>query len=130
MTLAREMQGEKTGGEAAPVGSSWIFGTCDLCGESGGKDILALPHADAPAGLAFIRQCRGCGLRRLWPRPGDDIISRYYASDYGAYVGRRRSPLKQGLWDLLRDGASGAPGRAAIFAPLAACHAEAGGPGL
>ena len=91
--------------------SGWVFPECDLCGEVEGADILKLQHPDAPGGAAFIRECKCCGLKRLWPRPGEDIIQRYYSSNYGAYMGRKRSPLKQVLWDLLRDGASGAPGR-------------------
>ena len=91
--------------------SGWIFPACDLCGTTAGTDILRLPHADAPGGGAFIRACRGCGLKRLWPRPGPDIIQRYYAADYEAYLGRRRSRLKQALWDRWRDGASKSPPR-------------------
>ena len=91
--------------------SGWVFPACDLCGGTAGTDILRLPHADAPGGAAFIRECRGCGLKRLWPRPGPDIIQRYYAADYEAYLGRQRSRLKQALWDLWRDGASKTPQR-------------------
>ncbi len=98
--------------------SGWVFPECDLCGEVEGADILKLQHADAPEGAAFIRECKCCGLKRLWPRPGEDIIQRYYGSNYGAYLGRKRSPLKQVLWDLLRDGASGAPVRGRTFRSL------------
>ncbi len=99
------------------IQSEWIFPDCDLCGQEAGDDLLKLVHAEAPGGCAVIRRCRGCGLKRLWPRPGDGILSRYYPSGYGAYIGRRRGPLKQALWDLLRDGASGAPGRGRVLAP-------------
>ena len=98
--------------------TEWIFPRCDLCGELEGEDILVLEHPDAPGGAASIRRCGRCGLRRLWPRPGDQVLQRYYSSDYGAYTGRRRSPAKQAVWDLLRDGASGAPGRGRALAPL------------
>lgn len=98
--------------------TEWIFPRCDLCGELEGEDILVLTHPDAPGWTASIRRCRRCGLRRLWPRPGDQVLQRYYSSDYGAYIGRRRSPAKQAVWDLLRDGASGAPGRGRALAPL------------
>lgn len=98
--------------------STWQFEVCDLCGETAGTDFLELPHPDAPGGSAFLRRCSGCGLRRLWPRPGPEIISRYYPSNAGAFVGRRRSKLKQALWNLLRDGASGAPGRGRALRPL------------
>jgi 2-polyprenyl-3-methyl-5-hydroxy-6-metoxy-1,4-benzoquinol methylase len=98
--------------------SGWIFPGCDLCGGIEGDDLLALKHRDAPAGVAFIRRCQECGLKRLWPRPGDEIIHRYYPSDYGAYIGRRRPRVKQALWDLLRDRASGAPGRGRTLKPL------------
>jgi SAM-dependent methyltransferase len=91
--------------------TGWVFPECDLCSEMAGTHVLRLPHPDAPGGETFIRECKGCGLKRLWPRPGPDIIQNYYGSDYGAYLGRQRSPLKQVLWDLWRDGASGAPGR-------------------
>jgi SAM-dependent methyltransferase len=91
--------------------SGWIYPRCDLCGGIEGDDFLTLKHRDAPGGVAFIRRCQECGLKRLWPRPGDETLSRYYPSYYGAYIGRRRTPFKQALWDLLRDGASGAPGR-------------------
>jgi len=77
-----------------------------------------LAHPDAPGGITFVRQCSGCGLRRLNPRPGREIIHLYYGSDYGAYVGRKRSALKQALWDFLRDGASGAPGPGRRLGPL------------
>lgn len=98
--------------------SGWEFSPCDLCGELEGEDSLALKHQDAPDGTAFIRVCRTCGLKRLWPRPGTNIIHNYYASDYGPYKGRRRSPAKQAIWNLLRDGASGAPGRGRGLRPL------------
>jgi SAM-dependent methyltransferase len=98
--------------------TGWVFPECDLCGEMAGNHILRLPHPDAPGGETFIRECKGCGLKRLWPRPGQDIIQCYYGSDYGAYLGRQRSGLKQGLWDLLRDGASGAPGRGKMLRML------------
>lgn len=89
----------------------WVFSPCALCGEKEGEDILRLPHPDAPAQTAFIRKCRGCGLRRLWPRPGREIISKYYSDDANAFVGRQRASLKQVFWDFLRDISSGAPGR-------------------
>ncbi len=91
--------------------TGWVFPECDLCGEREGPHILRLPHPEAPGGAAFIKECSGCGLKRLWPRPGEEIVQRYYDVLYGPDVGRQRSPLKQALWDLLRDGASGAPGR-------------------
>jgi hypothetical protein len=63
------------------LGSGWEISRCDLCGEVGGEDILTLGHQDAPGGVAFIRQCQGCGLKRLWPRPGKDAILQYYAQE-------------------------------------------------
>ena len=98
--------------------SGWIFGPCDLCGDHEGRDIFEFQHSDAPDQRAFVRQCSGCGLRRLWPRPGPDVIAGYYPSTVGAYSGRRRSGLKQAVWDLLRDGASGAPGRGRMLRPF------------
>lgn len=83
-----------------------------------GEDILVFKHRDVPEGSASIRRCGRCGLRRLWPRPGEQVLKRYYSSDYRAYIGRRRSPAQQAVWDFLRDGASGAPGRGRALAPL------------
>ncbi len=93
------------------TGTGWVFPECDLCGETEGRDILRLEHPEAPGGAAFVRECRGCGLKRLWPRPGQEIIRRYYGVRDGAFPGRQRSPWKQAFWDLWRDGAAGAPSR-------------------
>ena len=83
---------------------AWEPAPC-LCGLPGpGRPLFAVPHPEAPAGRTFVVQCH-CGLRRLDPRPTAATVSRYYAetSGYHAYLGRRRSPLKQALWDAVRD---------------------------
>jgi len=60
-------------------------------------------------------RCR-CGLRRLDPRPSQETVARYYAAepDFNAYGGRRRGPLKQRLWDALRDGAAAPAGQSVV----------------
>lgn len=97
---------QPTPGPTAPPAESWIPTCCARCGGRDGEVLLTIPHPDAPQGLSFIRQCAGCGLRRLDPRPGPDVIGQYYAeaSGYNAFAGRRRSPRAQRLWDRLRDG--------------------------
>ena len=107
--------------------SGWIFSNCCLCKETNGDDFLHLKHYDAPAGTSHLRKCCGCGLIRLWPRPGMNVITTYYPSDSGAYIGRRRSVLKQAVWDFIRDVGSGAPGRGrnlSSFRPLFKMLAE------
>lgn len=70
--------------------------------------MLQVPHPDAPQGVSCVVSCRGCGLRRLDPRPDASSIGDYYAAatDYNAFVGRRRSPRAQRIWNFLRDGFS------------------------
>jgi SAM-dependent methyltransferase len=83
---------------------AWEPASC-LCGLTGpGRPLFAVPHDDAPGGRTFVVQC-DCGLRRLDPRPTATTVARYYAeaSGYHAYTGRLRSPLKQALWNALRD---------------------------
>jgi SAM-dependent methyltransferase len=65
--------------------------------------VLAIAHADAPDGWSYIVQCRGCGLKRLSPRPSPGELAKYYGSGYNAFIGRTRSARKQRLWDALRD---------------------------
>jgi SAM-dependent methyltransferase len=101
------------------TGAGWVFPACDLCGETAGSHILRLHHPDAPGGATFIRECQGCGLKRLWPRPGQEILQRYYGVKGGACPGRQRSSRKQALWDLWRDGAAGAPRRGKALRLLA-----------
>lgn len=89
---------------------TWTQTSCALCNSTDGTSLLSIPHPDAPGGLSHLWQCRGCGLRRLNPRPDDASIGAYYgdaaASAYNAYGGRRRSHRKQVVWDFLRDGYS------------------------
>jgi SAM-dependent methyltransferase len=90
----------------------WEPAPC-LCGQAGpGRRLFAVPHHEAPDGQTFVVQC-DCGLRRLDPRPNAATVSRYYAaaSGYHAYAGRRRSPLKQALWEALRDSEAAPEGR-------------------
>lgn len=86
----------------------WSSAPCFLCGRPDGEAVLTIPHPDAPSGLSFVRQCAGCGLRRLDPRPDPDALGRYYAeaAGYNAFHGRTRSPRHQRIWDALRDGFS------------------------
>jgi SAM-dependent methyltransferase len=98
---------------------AWEPAPC-LCGLDGPERALfAVPHPEAPAGRTFVVQC-DCGLRRLDPRPTAAALSRIYAeaTGYHAYVGRRRSPLKQALWDALRD-SEAAPAVRSIWVRLA-----------
>ncbi|HWP67172.1 MAG TPA: class I SAM-dependent methyltransferase [Candidatus Limnocylindria bacterium] len=82
--------------------------------------VLPLAHPDAPAGAAAIVECASCGLRRLDPRPAADAAARYYAADHNAFVGRRRGPVRQRLWELLRDAAAGYARPGPLGRPLAA----------
>ena len=101
----------------------WVQTCCALCGTAAGNAVLDVPHADAPGGLSRIVACTACGLRRLDPRPGPSAIGAYYAaaSGYNAYLGRRRSPRAQRLWNSLRDGfaaPAGSTATARILRPL------------
>lgn len=84
----------------------WVSTSCALCDNAAFTPVLDVPHADAPGGRSQVVQCQGCGLRRLNPRPGPSSIGSYYAdaSGYNAYIGRKRSPRAQRVWDALRDG--------------------------
>lgn len=102
-----------TPAEVAPLPSfqptawtaGWIFPSCAQCGKSAGQSVLQVPHPDAPGGMSHVWKCAGCGLRRLQPRPGPDIIGHYYQQEtgYNAFEGRRRSARAQAVWDFLRD---------------------------
>lgn len=91
--------------------AQWREVACALCGTTGGRPILEVPHPDAPNGISRVVRCESCGLRRLNPRPDQSIIGRYYGDDYNAFAGRRRGVVKQAIWDFLRDVSSQAPGR-------------------
>jgi SAM-dependent methyltransferase len=112
---------------SSPTGSSrdrsdlWVFPVCAQCGERDGESLLAIPQPDAPGGVAHVWKCSKCGLRRLSPRPGPEIIGYYYAREtgYNAFDGRRRSPRVQAVWDFLRDTFS-APANASLPTRLAA----------
>jgi SAM-dependent methyltransferase len=55
------------------------------------------------------------------------VLSTLYGGDYYSFVGRTRAPLKQAIWDSLRDVASGAPGRGRRFSylrPVASAYAR------
>lgn len=102
---------------------AWVAGVCACCGAGQAKVVLEVPHPDAPDGMSAVVSCGGCGLRRLEPRPGPEVLGRYYAgaSGYNAYAGRRRGPGFQRLWDFLRDGAARPAGigmLAWLFSPL------------
>lgn len=88
--------------------SAWESVPCALCGTTAAAEVLMIPHAPAPAGHSAVVACRHCGLRRLEPRPGPELIGSYYAAaggdSYNAYVGRKRSARTQAVWNLLRDG--------------------------
>ena len=88
----------------------WESAPC-LCGQVAGTIVLEVPHPDAPNGIAWVRRCQNCGLRRLDPRPSLKTIGRYYPTSYNAFAGRNRGPNKQRAWDLIRDIGSKAPVR-------------------
>lgn len=91
---------------AAARTSDWTAATCAVCANTGGT--IAITVGDAATGQrSSVIECDECGLRRLDPRPSDAALSIFYADDYYSYVGRRRSPLKQYVWDRLRDEHSG-----------------------
>jgi len=108
-----------TSAPAAVPASGWQDAECALCGAGAPfETLLELPHADAPHGCAWLVRCRSCGLRRLTPRPGPDVLPGYYGGGYNAFIGRTRGALKQRGWDLLRDMYAGARGPMRIAAPL------------
>jgi SAM-dependent methyltransferase len=94
------------------AGRGWVTTTCALCGAHDARPLFRVPHADAPGGAAAVVRC-ACGLRRLDPRPAQATVAGYYAAERGfnAYAGRRRPPLKQALWNALRDGAAAPAGQ-------------------
>ena len=105
---------------------SWIPASCALCGARAATKLFAIPSEAAPGGETHVVRCMTCGLRRLDPRPDAEAINDFYGSDYYTLEGRTRSPLKQALWDRLRDlsGRDGAPGLggqvvSALAAPVA-----------
>jgi hypothetical protein len=96
------------------VSSGWVATHCAVCGAGGGTRILEVRRPEA---TSWVVRC-DCGLRRLDPRPSPETVGRYYGDDYNAYVGRRRGPWKQAIWDFLRDVTAGAPGRGRRFEAL------------
>ena len=108
-----------TSAPAAAAASGWHDADCALCGPGAPFDtLLDLPHDDAPGHHAWLVRCRRCGLRRLTPRPGPDVLPRYYGGAYNAFVGRTRGRLKQRGWDLLRDMYTVAQGPRRLAAPV------------
>jgi SAM-dependent methyltransferase len=91
--------------------SPWETVGCVLCGNPQAWDVLVVPHPDAPDGRSAVVECRGCGLRRLSPRPTPSAIGGYYGTTHNAFIGRTRGPRLQATWNWLRDVASGAPSR-------------------
>jgi SAM-dependent methyltransferase len=83
--------------------------SCALCAADATREVLVVPHPDAPGGRSALVECLGCGLRRLSPRPAPHAIGGYYGTTHNAFVGRRRGRRKQALWNWLRDVSSGAP---------------------
>lgn len=94
------------GSSSATTG--WESAPCAVCGGVQSRPVLVIPFPEAPGGASAVVECSGCGLRRLDPRPGAATIGGYYSAaaggGYNAYVGRKRSPRTQAIWDLLRDG--------------------------
>lgn len=110
---------------SAASNQAWETVRCALCGGCRTRNILRIPHPEAPGGQSALVECTDCGLRRLDPRPGPAVVGRYYeqagASSYNAYVGRRRSPRTQAIWNFLRDGYARPPGQslpARLASPL------------
>jgi SAM-dependent methyltransferase len=99
--------------------NGWVAAACCACEETETTRVLAIAHADAPNGWSYIVQCRGCGLRRLSPRPSPGGLAKYYGAEYNAFIGRRRSGRKQRLWDTLRDTYATAHGPARLVGLLA-----------
>jgi SAM-dependent methyltransferase len=92
------------------VASEWEPTQCATCGIRDDTVVFAVPHEPGPAdGIAFV-ECRRCGLRRIDPRPGPELLGRYYGAQagagYNAYAGRRRHGWRQSAWEFLRDGAA------------------------
>lgn len=83
--------------------SGWIATSCALCGGSQSEPLHQIVDRSAPGGRAAIVRCPECGLRRLDPRPSDEAVGGYYGRDYNSFAGRTRGPLKQLVWDQLRD---------------------------
>jgi SAM-dependent methyltransferase len=93
-----------------------------LCSSPAAAAVLSLSHPDAPGGATAVVECGLCGLRRLDPRPVEDDAGRYYTAGHSAFAGRRRGPVKQRLWNLLRDAGAGFSSRGPLgrlaLAPL------------
>jgi SAM-dependent methyltransferase len=92
-------------GVARAVATGWIETKCACCGARDARQLFRVERADAPGGTTAVVRC-GCGLRRLDPRPSQATVAGYYdaARGFNAFAGRRRRPVKQALWDVLRDG--------------------------
>jgi SAM-dependent methyltransferase len=90
----------------APTGEDvpdWTHTECASCGSLEATPVLEIEDAGAPGGRGFVVECATCQLRRLDPRPRTSAVAAYYSDRYNAFVGRTRGPLKQKLWDLIRD---------------------------
>jgi SAM-dependent methyltransferase len=65
--------------------------------------LFAVQGDGEPGDRGAVVRCDRCGLRRLDPRPAQDQLDAYYQDSYYSYLGRTRSPLKQRVWDAIRD---------------------------
>ena len=81
----------------------WLEQSCPVCGRSESQEVVTIGDPQAPGDGSHVVRCIGCGLRRLDRRPPDTALARYYADGYNSFVGRTRGPLKQRVWNLLRD---------------------------
>jgi SAM-dependent methyltransferase len=88
----------------------WETAKCDLCGSSQLEDFLEMaPYQFKGDPTYKLVKCSGCSLVFLNPRPGPEIIGRYYSTDYYAHTGvaNRKMGLKERLRSRFMDGLGG-----------------------
>ena len=85
----------------------WLEQSCPVCRRSEARGVVTIDDQHAPGDGSHVVRCLGCGLRRLDRRPSDSALAGYYLDSYNSFVGRTRGPLKQRVWNLLRDFSGG-----------------------
>jgi SAM-dependent methyltransferase len=108
------------------VVDGWKPLPCTRCGSNRLERGFPVTLEDTDA-WTQIAECGECGLIRMSPCPTGEALRGHYGNDYGAFLGRGRSPIKQRVWDTLRDLSSGftSPALVRTLTPLAARLAKA-----